>query len=260
MLKYMIAISVVFAFVIALAFTLYPEESTSTVPDLAQKSVSEKKDDTKVFDDSIAAGQVFERETNGSTENPDEPKKTTDVAKDATDEGGGPDEHKSVELPPIPAGSAPWFTGSFSDPIPAGTWLSPFHSPRFNPKKNLHYPHAGVDLKCTVGDPVFAVGGGMIRRVQNGERSGTTVYLDHGINSRGKRIMTVYMHLASTSVKADNQVTAGQHIATCGDTGNAKGDPQLHFELVVDGENVDPCTELACPDYLIRGQQKLAMK
>jgi hypothetical protein len=58
------------------------------------------------------------------------------------------------------------------------------------------------------------------------------VRIEHNIN--GHRYLTVYAHLSSYSVRAGQQVSAGQTIGTWGDTGCATG-RHLHFEVHRDG-------------------------
>ena len=65
---------------------------------------------------------------------------------------------------------------------------------------------------------------------------GYYIILDHG-----NGMETVYGHLYENSflVSEGETVTAGQHIARVGQTGNATG-PHLHFEVRVNGNKVDP--------------------
>jgi murein DD-endopeptidase MepM/ murein hydrolase activator NlpD len=54
-----------------------------------------------------------------------------------------------------------------------------------------------------------------------------------------KKIVSLYAHCKKISVKNGQLVKAGQEIATVGCTGHSKG-CHLHFELEIDGKNVDP--------------------
>ena len=51
----------------------------------------------------------------------------------------------------------------------------------------------------------------------------------------------MYAQLATTNVKKGDNITAKQSIGTVGKTGTATG-AHLHYEIMVDGEYVDPAT------------------
>jgi murein DD-endopeptidase MepM/ murein hydrolase activator NlpD len=66
------------------------------------------------------------------------------------------------------------------------------------------------------------------------------VVIDHGYG-----IQTRYAHNTSLLVHTGDWVEVGEVIATVGSTGQSTG-PHLHFELLIDGQAVDPL------DYLPR--------
>ena len=72
---------------------------------------------------------------------------------------------------------------------------------------------------------------------------GRMVSIDHGYG-----IETRYAHNSSLFVKEGEWVDAGRIIATVGTTGQTTG-PHLHFELLIDGEAVDPLEYL--PDQAV---------
>ena len=65
--------------------------------------------------------------------------------------------------------------------------------------------------------------------------------VDHGYDSQGRRIMTLYAHMYATPpVKVGDTVIGGKtQLGLVGSTGNSTG-PHLHFEVRVDGARVDP--------------------
>jgi hypothetical protein len=95
-------------------------------------------------------------------------------------------------------------------------------------------PHKGIDFYGNQMT-VQAVAGGRVVGVGDGVRAGGWVTIDHG-----KGVRTVYVHVSHMKVKTGDRVTSREPIASVdGAAGNAV-DPQLHFELRLDGESVDP--------------------
>ena len=56
---------------------------------------------------------------------------------------------------------------------------------------------------------------------------------------RYENMETLYAHLDSVVVKTGDRVRTGDSIGTVGETGRATG-PHLHFELIQDGQHIDP--------------------
>ncbi len=57
--------------------------------------------------------------------------------------------------------------------------------------------------------------------------------------SHGNGVESWYAHCDTLKVKKGDKITAGQIIATMGDSGKATG-PHLHLEIVVDGKRQNP--------------------
>lgn len=93
--------------------------------------------------------------------------------------------------------------------------------------------HWGIDLAAPAGTPVHAAASGVVTYSGWQTGYGLIVVVDHG-SSRTK-----YAHNAENLVHVGDQVRRGQPIAKVGQTGNATGN-HLHFELVINGERVDP--------------------
>ena len=98
--------------------------------------------------------------------------------------------------------------------------------------------HDGVDLAAKAGTKVCAAADGTVYTVYEDESMGMTVVIRHDGG-----YTTKYASLAQeVSVKAGQQVTAGQAIGCVGNTAlleNAIGD-HVHFSVSCDGEFVDP--------------------
>ena len=103
--------------------------------------------------------------------------------------------------------------------------------------------HYGVDVGGLLGDPVFAADGGIVTIDDHGGYSwGLHITLDHG-ESR-----TLYGHLSSVLVKQGERVAKGDQIGTIGSTGKSSG-PHLHFEVIVNGQRIDPDSVVDWNDY-----------
>jgi len=94
--------------------------------------------------------------------------------------------------------------------------------------------HRGVDLRATYGTEVPAASGGTV--VSAGERGtyGNLVVIrdEQGVETR-------YAHLSATLVKEGDVIAPGTPIGRVGSTGRSAA-PHLHFEVLVNGERVDP--------------------
>jgi murein DD-endopeptidase MepM/ murein hydrolase activator NlpD len=88
--------------------------------------------------------------------------------------------------------------------------------------------HDGVDLKLALGTPLGAIAGGRVVDVLRNETLGLHVLIEH--RTDGERYLSIYGHLGSASVEAQQDVTPGQTIGTVGMTGNTSG-PHLHLAV-----------------------------
>jgi murein DD-endopeptidase MepM/ murein hydrolase activator NlpD len=86
------------------------------------------------------------------------------------------------------------------------------------------HTHQGVDMMGSYGTPLVAITSGTITLSDYGDSAGYWQILS---GDDGHQYW--YMHNQSNIVNGGH-VSAGQQIATLGDTGNAAGTPHLHFE------------------------------
>lgn len=97
--------------------------------------------------------------------------------------------------------------------------------------------HKGLDVRCGArrGAPTHAAAGGTVTEAYVSSSYGKRVVIDSG----GKR--TTYNHFDSfgPNVRAGGSVSANDVVGYCGATGNVTG-PHLHFEVLQDGQFVDP--------------------
>lgn len=100
--------------------------------------------------------------------------------------------------------------------------------------------HGGIDFACQKGDPIYSTKEGKISRAgwqDPGNHNigyGQRVYIEHSSS-----LTSIYGHLSAIHVKAGETVKAGQRIGSCGTTGSSTGN-HLHFEIVINGNKVDP--------------------
>ncbi len=94
--------------------------------------------------------------------------------------------------------------------------------------------HTGIDLAGDRGTPIYAVAPGVVTFAGYHYGYGRMVEVDHGHG-----IHTRYAHNTAHYVMEGQTVEVGQLVAALGSSGRTTG-PHLHFELLVDGEQVDP--------------------
>ena len=99
--------------------------------------------------------------------------------------------------------------------------------------------HAGVDFGADTGTPIHAAAGGTVAFAGFRSDFGWCVEIDHG-----NGLTTRYAHGSRVLVKAGELVTPGEIVAMVGSTGRSTG-PHLHFEVLRDGEAIDPRRYLA---------------
>lgn len=94
--------------------------------------------------------------------------------------------------------------------------------------------HRGIDLKSKLGDAVHSQWFGVVSRVYSTETGGLSINVDHG-----NGIETRYLHLSQQLVAEGQSVEQYTKIGEVGSTGASTG-PHLHFEVLIDGKNVNP--------------------
>ena len=105
---------------------------------------------------------------------------------------------------------------------------------RTDPLSDKIAMHKGVDIPAEMGAPVTAPAAGVIGHVGNHDGYGNYVKLKVAEDT-----ILVFAQLKEARVEVGDVVQAGDVIGLVGMSGRATG-PHLHFEVIVDGENVDP--------------------
>jgi murein DD-endopeptidase MepM/ murein hydrolase activator NlpD len=106
--------------------------------------------------------------------------------------------------------------------------------------------HQGVDFVPGAGTNVFAVYQGLVTKAGWDGGYGNRVEISHFVEGEDGEIQqwtTIYAHMQDRSIAKNIYVGAvvqtGAVLGRVGSTGASTG-PHLHFELIIDGKNVDP--------------------
>ena len=106
---------------------------------------------------------------------------------------------------------------------------------RFGNRESIRsYGHTGLDIAAPGGTPIRAAVDGTVSFSGYSGGYGYVVKISHG-----NGIETYYAHCSELYVSSGEKIEAGDVIAAVGSTGNSTGD-HLHFEVVVDGTEIDP--------------------
>lgn len=101
--------------------------------------------------------------------------------------------------------------------------------------------HPGLDIATPTDSYVRAAAPGTVAEVGRDSIYGNFVILDHADGYR-----TVYGHTSNVLVEDGTQVRRNEVIALSGSTGRSTA-PHLHFEILRDGEPVDPLSMVKQP-------------
>lgn len=122
------------------------------------------------------------------------------------------------------------------NPLPSGTFRSGFGMRR-HPILGYMRMHTGVDWSAPRGTPIIAAGDGVALKAgwdKGGYGNQTLIQHPNGY-------VTSYNHQSAIAknVKEGARVKQGQVIGWVGTTGQSTG-PHLHYEVIVNGNKVDP--------------------
>lgn len=132
---------------------------------------------------------------------------------------------------------------------------------RTPPCRGCSADHKGVDFVPGYGEPIFAVADGMVIDMGSNGGYGNYVRLKHLVgNSEGviEEWETLSAHIKDDSFPEEmmigSVVKAGDTIGAVGNTGISTG-PHLHFELLINGEHVDPLPLLGTYEVIIVNEE-----
>jgi len=98
--------------------------------------------------------------------------------------------------------------------------------------------HNGLDIIAKEGTEVKAALGGVVEKTEEDATMGKIILIDHG-----NGLKTKYAGLSTLDmVKVGQKVERGDTISAVGNTAvfEVSEGPHLHFEVILDGKNVDP--------------------
>lgn len=122
---------------------------------------------------------------------------------------------------PVKAG-----TGTFRRPVNVGVYAG--YGMRWG---RMHY---GLDYAAPIGTAIYAADGGTVVQAGWSGAYGNLITINHG-----NGFQTLYAHCSSVRVSVGEKVFKGQVIGAVGNTGRSTG-PHCHFEIKINGKNVDP--------------------
>lgn len=115
-----------------------------------------------------------------------------------------------------------------------GTTVTSDFGNRISPITNKKESHKGIDIPLPSGSDIFSAWPGTVKEADYNEIDGNYIVVLHS-----KNFSTKYSHLSEISKRNGERVLAGEKIGEAGKTGWATGN-HLHFEILVDGKNIDP--------------------
>ena len=119
-----------------------------------------------------------------------------------------------------------------------GARLSSNYGMRKHPILGYDKMHKGVDFAAPTGTPIFAAGNGVVEFAGKNGSYGNYIRIRHDSTYK-----TAYAHLNGfkKGVYGGVRVKQGDVIGFVGSTGRSTG-PHLHYEIIVNGKQVNPST------------------
>lgn len=137
-------------------------------------------------------------------------------------------------------------------PLEGGGTLRSRFGYRIHPIFHTRKLHTGIDLAAPSGTPIYAAGDGVIKYYKWQSGYGNKVEIQH-VNG----YETAYGHMSRyvDGLAVGSRVRQGQIIGYVGSTGQSTG-PHLHFEILINGNLVDPLSVKLPKDNVLAQQYK----
>lgn len=122
-------------------------------------------------------------------------------------------------------------------PVPSSQEISQKKHVITHPATGEEIIHNGIDIKAETGEDVVSAIKGKVVSAEYDRVYGNCVII--AIDMNETEIETFYGHLSEICCEVGDEVMPGDVIGKIGSTGASTG-PHLHFQVVIDGEYVDP--------------------
>jgi len=141
-------------------------------------------------------------------------------------------------------------TSLMKTPVDGGE-LSSLFGKRDHPILGFTRMHKGLDFAAPRGAPVLAAGDGVVERRHRNGSFGNYIRLRHD-----QTYATAYGHLSryAPALRPGDRVGQSEVIGYVGATGLATG-PNLHYEVLMDGKQVNPMTLKLLPLRVLKGDE-----
>ena len=128
---------------------------------------------------------------------------------------------------------------------PPANWLPPSSTGVFGRGFGYNYDstyedyrfHSGVDMTLDMGELVFAIADGKVRKVTNDSVWDGRVEIEHDGG-----LVSIYLGIIPSGIKEGDEIQAGETVGTVGPAPKAEAadGSHLHLEMMLDSEYVDP--------------------
>ena len=125
-------------------------------------------------------------------------------------------------------------TGTYLWPSSDSYYVTSLFGNRYHPILHYWRYHSGIDIGAPYDTNIYASDGGIVVISESSYSYGNYVMIAHGDGR-----YTLYAHMNKRLVSVDDVVKQGQVIGLVGSTGYSTG-PHIHFEVIENGERVDP--------------------
>jgi len=130
--------------------------------------------------------------------------------------------------------TAPTVSSTTDSATPVGSWRWPTDGKIIDNFSASEGGNKGIDIAGTRGQPIVATASGRVVYAGNALRGyGNLIIIKHNDD-----YLSAYAHNDTMLVREQQEVKAGQKIATMGSTGTSS--VRLHFEIRYKGKSVNP--------------------
>ena len=140
----------------------------------------------------------------------------------------------SAAAPVTAPAASPPVSSTVSNSAPVSSWRWPTDGKVIDNFSSSEGGNKGIDISGTRGQPIFATADGRVVYAGNALRGyGNLIIIKHNDD-----YLSAYAHNDTMLVREQQEVRAGQKIATMGSTGTSS--VRLHFEIRYKGKSVNP--------------------